>query len=256
MSTEREIRPEAADDGASEPAERQSLAREVHAALKRRIFDFSMAPGQRYSEHELAAELSVSRTPMRLALHLLAHEGFVINVGGHSAWQVRRLDLSYYEDLYDFRVEIEALAVRRLVTSGPLPALDELGAFWRAPQAGAADNAAVAQRDEEFHRTLVASSGNRAMLRTFDDLTERIRVIRRLDFVSPERISATFSDHARILDAIEAGDAAKAERLVRSHIETSRSEIRKFTLHHMALATPAPLQARGAGRKPAKAARA
>lgn len=241
---------------ASEPTEKGSLAQAVYAALKTRIFEFSMAPGQRYSEYELAADLAVSRTPMRLALHLLAHDGFVINVGGHSAWQVRPLDLAYYEDLYDFRVEIETLAIRRLVATGPVPAIEGLRTFWCDRGSGSlSDNTTVAQKDEAFHRTLVGSCGNRAMLRTFDDLAEKIRVIRRLDFVTPERISATFAEHAEILDAIGGDDPSRAESLIRAHIETSRSEIRKFTLHHMAMATPTAAPARRPVARPSRATR-
>ncbi len=49
------------------------------------------------------------------------------------------------------------------------------------------DGDTVAREDEEFHRGLVALAGNREMLRTFNNLTERIRIIRRLDFIDPER---------------------------------------------------------------------
>ncbi|CCB66748.1 MULTISPECIES: GntR family transcriptional regulator [unclassified Hyphomicrobium] len=218
--------------------EKSSLSQEVYARLKQSIFDFRMPPGQRYSEQELAVALQVSRTPLRLALHVLAHEGYLQNVGGHSAWQVRPLDLSFYEDLYDFRVEIEALALRRICARDVAPDLSELRAFWCVPkEARELDGAIVGPKDEEFHRTLIRLSGNQAMARAFDELTDRIRIIRRLDFVSPERIAVAYDEHSQILAAVEARDAALSERLIRHHIETSRIEIRKLTLHHMAIAT-------------------
>lgn len=226
-------------NGAVRPSgEKSSLSQEVYARLKQSIFDFRMPPGQRYSEQELAAALQVSRTPLRLALHVLAHEGYLQNVGGHSAWQVRPLDLSFYEDLYDFRVEIEALALRRICAQDVAPGLSGLRAFWCVPkEARELDGAIVGPKDEEFHRALVRLSGNQAMARAFDELTDRIRIIRRLDFVSPERIAVAYDEHGQILEAVEARDAALSERLIRRHIETSRIEIRKLTLHHMAIAT-------------------
>ncbi|WP_454915605.1 GntR family transcriptional regulator [Xanthobacter sediminis] len=220
--------------------ERSTLSRDVHARLKQAIFDFRMPPGQRYCEQELAAALDVSRTPLRLALHVLAHEGYLINVGGHSAWMVRPLDLPYYEDLYDFRVEIEVLAWRRACASGSAPALRDLRRFWTVPRRQRSGDARhVGERDEAFHRALVELFGNRAMLRSFEELTDRIRIIRRLDFTSPERIATTYGEHAALLGAVEAADADRAERLIRAHIEASRVEIRRITFHHMSVAASA-----------------
>ncbi|MCB4770430.1 GntR family transcriptional regulator [Ancylobacter sp. Lp-2] len=218
----------------------RTLAEDVHRRLKQAIFDFRMPPGQRYSEQELSGALDVSRTPLRLALHILEHEGYVANVGGHSAWMVRPLDLAYYEDLYDFRVELEVLVWRRAASQPAAPALEGLSAFWNLPAGQRPpDGREVAERDEAFHRAVVAAFGNRAMLRSFDELTDRIRIIRRLDFVSPERIAATFDEHAALLAVVRASDVAGVEARIREHIETSRVEIRRLTFHHMTLASSA-----------------
>lgn len=214
------------------------LQRDVYVRLKQDIFDFCMPPGQRYSEHELAASLGVSRTPLRLALHVLAREGYLVRVAGHASWQVKPFDLDYYEDLYDFRTEIEAIAVERLCRAPSLAALGPLRTYWQSTKARKTrDYQEVARQDELLHQTLVTLSGNGAMLRSFDDLTDRIRIIRRLDFVDPLRIAAAFREHAGILERVLARDAAGAAALVRKHIGASRVEIRKITLHRVALAT-------------------
>jgi DNA-binding GntR family transcriptional regulator len=214
-----------------------TLAQDVYQRLKDDIFEFRMSPGQRYSEHELASSLGVSRTPLRFALHALAHEGYLNRVEGHSSWQVKPLDLGYYEDLYDFRLNIEALAVHRLCKLDVMQELASLGAFWRvAKNQRVLDGRQVAAEDERFHRSLVALAGNLAMLRAFDDLTERIRIIRRLDFINPERIEAAYNEHRKILETLLARKAASAEMLVKAHIDTSRAEIRHITLHRLSLA--------------------
>lgn len=69
--------------------EKSTLAQVVYERLKEDLFDFRMAPGQRYSEQELATRLGVSRTPLRFALHILAREGYLQRVEGHTSWQVR-----------------------------------------------------------------------------------------------------------------------------------------------------------------------
>jgi DNA-binding GntR family transcriptional regulator len=215
-----------------------TLADGVYQRIKDDIFEFRMPPGERYSEQALATSLGVSRTPLRFALHVLANEGYLNRVEGHSSWQVKPLDLDYYEDLYDFRMSIEDLSIHRLCKMDVIPELMKLGAFWRLPkEQRVRDGNEVARADEQFHRTLVMLAGNREMLRTFDNLTERIRIIRRLDFINPERISAAFDEHEKIIEMLLARKADSAAILMKAHISASRTEIRHITLHRLALAS-------------------
>jgi DNA-binding GntR family transcriptional regulator len=224
-------------DAAVPEAERITLGQSAYDRLKDDIFEFRMAPGQRYSEQELANRLGVSRTPTRFALHVLAREGYLVRVEGHAGWQVKPFDLAYYEDLYDFRTQIELIAVRRLCAMDPPPDLRELCDFWRVPKrARDMDGHTVAREDEKLHSTLVALAGNTEMLRTHRDLTERIRIIRRLDFIEPARIKSAYDEHGKILAALLSRRTAAAELLIRAHIETSRAEIRHITLHRLAVA--------------------
>jgi DNA-binding GntR family transcriptional regulator len=217
--------------------EKGTLGEAVYERIKEEIFEFGMAPGQRYSEQELANRFGVSRTPLRLALHVLAREGYLDRVGGHAGWLVKPFDLRYYEDLYDFRTQIELIAVRRLCAMDPAPDLGELCAFWRVPKrARAMDGKTVARQDEKLHATLVALAGNAEMQRTHADLTERIRIIRRLDFIEPARIKAAFDEHDKILGALLARRVGDAEMLIRAHIDASRAEIRHITLHRLSMA--------------------
>lgn len=237
------LQPEPATEARDAFGGRGTLAQATYERIKDEIFEFRMAPGQRYSEQELAVRLGVSRTPLRFALHLLAHEGYLDRVDGHAGWRVRPLELEYFEDLYDFRVQIELIAVRRLCSMDPAPDLRELCAFWRAPRRQrSSDGQLVSRMDESLHGTLVALAGNREMQRTHADLTERIRIIRRLDFIEPARIRAAFDEHAAILGALLARRAGEAEMLLKAHIAASRAEIRHITLHRLSLATQQGVQ--------------
>ena len=92
------------------------------------------------------------------------------------------------------------------------------------------DGAAVGRADEGFHNQLVQASGNREMARVHREITERIRIIRRLDFTKTARIEATCDEHARILRAITRRRGDEAQRLLRAHIEQSKLEVRHITL--------------------------
>jgi DNA-binding GntR family transcriptional regulator len=219
--------------------EKSNLAQDIYERIKEDIFDFRMPPGQRYSEQSLATTLGVSRTPLRLALHSLAHQGYLNHLEGHSSWQVKPLDLAYYEDIYDFRVDIETLAVRRICALVPMPDLSTLRQFWCVEKAQRVlDGKIVAHEDERFHRALIELAGNHEMLRTFNELTERIRIIRRLDFTNSERIDCTFDEHSKILSVLQARKTEQAEMLMKAHISASRTEIRHITLHMLSLVAP------------------
>lgn len=207
-----------------------SLADQAYAEVKRMIFDFELMPSDRFSESELAQRVAVSRTPLRQALQRLEREGFLV-VMPKIGWQVAPLDFDTFDELYDLRVLLECHAARHLAAAEPRPPLRELADIWLVPAAEReSDGTAVGALDEQFHMALVAAAGNRETVRVHREITERIRIIRRLDFTKPTRIEATYDEHARILRAITRRRAEEAERLLRAHIEQSKLEVRHITL--------------------------
>lgn len=207
------------------------LADRAYDKIKRRIFDFDLMPGDRLSESELAQQANVSRTPLRQALQRLQHEGFVMAIP-KVGWLVPPLIFEKFDELYDFRVMIECFAVRELcATAKKWPELRKLARIWRVPpRQRLKDAVKVSALDEAFHTQIVESRGNREIVRTYREITERIRIIRRLDFTKPDRVSATYDEHAKILSAIQRRRADEALRLLRAHIEMSKREVRKITL--------------------------
>jgi DNA-binding GntR family transcriptional regulator len=104
------------------------------------------------------------------------------------------------------------------------------------PKLRLSDWIAVAQLDESFHATLVGAAGNPELARMHADVTERIRIVRRLDFTQAERIRYTYEEHAAILKAILARKLQQATLLLRSHIEQSKLEVRKISIHRLHMA--------------------
>ncbi|MDP2448681.1 MAG: GntR family transcriptional regulator [Polaromonas sp.] len=223
---------------AEAPAHR-SRADEVYEQLKRDVSEFKLVPGDRFTETEISERLGVSRTPVRQALFRLQHEGFV-EVLFRSGWRVLPFDFNQFEELYDLRMVLETTAAHRLCEDALKvnPALlDDLAAIWLvSPEQRSSDTVQVAQWDEAFHCALVAAAGNAEMARVHRDVTERIRVIRRLDFTKQPRIDATYEEHAKILKAIQRRRGDQAALLLRAHIQASQAEVRKITLHQVHLA--------------------
>lgn len=221
----------AANDG---PA---TLGDSAYLRLKDELFAFRLLPGERFSETAMAARLGMSRTPLRQALARLQREGY-LDMDAKSGWSVRLLDFEQFDHLYDLRLVLETAAVRRLCEgvagNGMRGALDMLRDFWLAPPTERLnDGQRVAEMDEAFHMTLVAAAGNPEMARVHQDVTERIRILRRLDFSSAGRVACTYDEHGAILRAILARQADQAAMLLREHVEASKDKVRNITLHRL-----------------------
>lgn len=210
------------------------LAEQVYARLKDDIFEFRLLPGDRFTETEMAERYEVSRTPMRDALYRLQREGY-LEVAFRRGWQVRTLDFAWFDDLYDLRIVLETAALERIcqMPEDP-PELMALKKIWLVPKAEREqDDRRVSQLDERFHTSIVAAAGNAEMSRVHAELTEKLRIIRRLDFTQGERIDATYQEHGKILQLLLRRKAAECVMLVRSHIQQSKLEVRKITLHRL-----------------------
>jgi DNA-binding GntR family transcriptional regulator len=212
----------------------RSLAEAVYADIKDDIFEFRLMPGQRFSENEVSGRLGVSRTPVRQALYRLEHEGYIV-VESKSGWTVRPFDFHTFEELYDVRIVLELAAVRRVCELDPMPPLADLKEVWLVPpEDRLAEARDIAREDERFHSTLVTAAGNAELARMHREVTERIRVVRRLEFGMPERIRQTYAEHAQILRAILRRKTDQAQLLLKAHIEMAKAEVRKITLHKLA----------------------
>ena len=218
---------------------RPSRADDVYQQLKRDVSDFKLVPGDRFTETEISERLGVSRTPVRQALFKLQQEGFV-EVLFRSGWRVLPFDFDRFEELYDLRMVLETTAVHRLCEGAQKidgNELEALAAIWLVNiDQRCTDAAQVAKWDEAFHCALMTAAGNAEMARVHRDVTDRIRIIRRLDFTQQPRIDATYEEHGKILRAIEQKRSDLAALLLRTHIQSSQTEVRKITLHQVHMA--------------------
>lgn len=207
------------------------LAEQVYQQLKQDIFSFRLFPGDRFSETDIAHYYGVSRTPMRDALFRLLREGY-LQVGFRRGWKVSEINFAQLDQLYDLRIVLETASLDKLASATPPhPGIDTLKSTWCvAVEARESDPVAMFKMDEEFHRGIVRASGNDEMVRVHGEITERIRIVRRLDFLKPHRTSATYDEHAKMLRFIERGKCGEAAMLLRAHITQSKLEVRKITV--------------------------
>ncbi len=237
---------------ASQPAQRvptakaahaaDSLAEQVYQRLKQDIFNFRLFPGDRFSETDIARHYGVSRTPMRDGLYRLLREGY-LEVGFRRGWKVCAIDFDQLDQLYDLRIVLEVAAIERLThCAGWRSAVDALKAVWCiAAEQRETDPLTMFGMDEHFHRSLVAATGNGEMLRVHNEVSERIRIVRRLDFLKPHRTRATYDEHATMLNLLERGKVAETALVLRAHVTQSKQEVRKITVSMLSAARDSKL---------------
>jgi len=213
-----------------------NLADSVYEQLKTELFEFRLLPGDRFTEAEVAVRTGASRTPVRQALYRLQREGF-LDVNLRNGWEVRPLDFDQLDALYELRILLEQASVRRLQnrTADELrETLEPLEARWHvSPSERCTDGMTVAAWDEEFHCSLVEASKNVEFARVHLEVTEKIRIVRRLDFTKSSRIIATYEEHGAMLSGLAVRDFESVADQLAIHIEASREQAREITLSRL-----------------------
>ena len=182
------------------------------------ILSRKLKPGERLGEQELADVFEVSRTLVREALMRLQARGFV---------EVRPR-LGWYVVEPSFDEACETYAARRVIEPGMLrDAGKPLQSVIRKLRRHVADERKViaaadaAERSvllADFHVCLAECLGNRFLTTIMIDLSARTTLVSAL-YQSRASAQASNQDHANIVDALAAGDTAKAEQLMRAHID-------------------------------------
>lgn len=199
--------------------------------LKQGLLTGVYPPGARLGEERVAAELDMSRTPVREAFSRLHTEGLLERLpdGGFGPTLV---DLPLVHELYEIRFALERCALRRR-TADDSPAHDEdqlraLRVDWADLDAPATDDEVDADfvlMDEDFHERLAAAAGNVALVEELHRVNERIRIVRMQDFLTAERIERTITQHVGILDVVLADDFGTADDLLVAHFDESLSVV-------------------------------
>lgn len=192
------------------------LTDQVHRRLLDAICSGELAPGARLNQEALAAQLNVSRQPVLQALRLLRRDGVAVEAGRRGL-AVAPLGPGLIAQVYAVRGALDALAAREAARAGARldPAIIERGR--RAVGAGRV--AAMLDADVEFHDLIYAASGNPLIADSVGRHWHHIRRAVGAVLQAADLRSLVWDEHQAILEAINAGDAARAEALAGSHCE-------------------------------------
>lgn len=208
------------------PLNRETLPDQAAEILRSAIRSGELRPGQRLVEAELAAQLGVSRIPIREAIRTLERDGLIVSEPGRGASVVSLTDEDVQE-IYGLRASLEAYAIELIIESSAEAAIEALQALvdeMAAPsRAGIRDQ--LMEIDLRFHQALCRLSGNRRLLEAWLRLSDQIRMLLRLKDMVADDSGRLPRGHQRIVDAIRRGDAAAAGDLLRGHIRMSAAQL-------------------------------
>ncbi|RCV57772.1 FadR/GntR family transcriptional regulator [Marinitenerispora sediminis] len=214
---------------------RSGLSDEVIVRLRHQITSGAWPVGTRIpTEPELAEQLQVARNTVREAVRALAHNGLLDIRQGSGTYVVatselagvmrRRFADADQRDVVELRGSLEAtaagLAARRRTAEDLERLTGLLERRERAWEAG--DRDAFVDADAAFHLAVVAASRNEVLAELYADLGEVVRDSLRDHFGAGLRPDE-YMDHARLLDAIRAGDAGAAASEAASHTSGCRT---------------------------------
>ena len=204
------------------PSETQPPLRRAEAIrqdLEHLIITGAFADGERLDETRLAARFSVSRTPLREALQMLAASDLVELLPRRGAY-VRYPGVLDLLQMFEVMAELEGMCARlaaRRLTDDDLKALQRADTACEASlQKGDAD--AYYKENEHFHNLLYAASGNGFLASEARRLQKRLHPFRRMQLRLRGRMQQSLHEHRTIIAALANGDAAAAERALRDHV--------------------------------------
>lgn len=203
-----------------EPA--RYAAAQVFEELRELIVSLQLPPGGVINRQALQMRFGLSSTPVRDALARLADEGLV-EIFPQSATRVSLIDVAAARQAQFLRRAIEQEAVRILAGLPEKDCVPGLGdIIEQQRQAAAEGNVDQFYRlDREFHHALLDAAGAPDLFTLVRQRSGHIDRIRRLHLPVAGKMQQIMRDHALIVRAIAAGDAAKAQACIRNHLSRS-----------------------------------
>ena len=193
------------------------LADEIYRQILDAISSGGIAPNTRLIQETLAAELSVSRTPVREALLRLEQEGVLQSVG--RTFIIRQLSGGEVSEIYHARMAIEGYAVDTLTRTAKPARIAKLRALIAREEALRSHQAVdYFNANRTIHRAFVAESGNRYLLEMFDNIWNRGTSFHLFAELEKVDLRNSLGGHEALCDAIATRDSAHAVRMMRAHI--------------------------------------
>jgi DNA-binding GntR family transcriptional regulator len=203
-------------------------AQHAYDLVWEKITTLELPPGAPINEQKLAEEFDMGVTPVREALKWLAHENLVDVTERHGIY-VADVNVEDLQQLSEMRLSLESLSARlaaERVEPDDLVVLEAL----RKEQAAVTpeESRDLFDLDHRFHQAVAAAAHNKYLAQTLERLFGLSRRLWYLALPHLELLPSSVEKHLDLVEAIEGGDADRAEEIMRTHVKEFYDEVREI----------------------------
>ncbi len=211
----------------------ENTKEKIYRAIKRRIINLDLRPGDVLSDRRLAEELNVSRTPVREALTLLQKENYVVQKPGRGFF-VREIRLKDIEDMFMVREALEVAALKLAARNSEERNIEIIAQLLHK-HARIIENYQPKGKfleDADFHKALAQMSRNRYLFDILESIFERIQILKSIESVPLARVKIAHEQHLKIFDHFRRGEYEEAQEMLSQHILDSKDNIISRIIRH------------------------
>lgn len=210
------------------PAKRpiMTMKHQIYQILKKEICDGSFPPGHWLQEKELAAQLNVSRSPVREALKQLVDEGLAIEYPNKGVF-VKEFTVKDIEEIYEVRILLESYAIKNSVKTITSSNIKDLMGLLQDLIKHYENNdlARYIETDTLLHQYIITLGGNSIVSDIYKRIYSQSQQFRIYSLTTQRRFDDSVTEHKNIVENLFSGNWKEADRINRIHLSLAREEI-------------------------------
>jgi DNA-binding GntR family transcriptional regulator len=204
----------------------ESLAKMAYEAIRQSILSSQWKIGELYNEKAIAADLGISRTPVREALLELASQDLIIFLPRRGL-MVNRFTRRDVDEIFELRKAIEMAAVEKIVKTSPPFDLFEIeeSLLNQRKAVKQKDYLAFMEADRLFHTSFSEMTNNRRLIAILENIRDMIHVMGAKALALEGRALKVIEEHQTIFEAVKKGNIQEARRSMAYHLDQSKEAV-------------------------------
>jgi DNA-binding GntR family transcriptional regulator len=203
----------------------------AYEAIRQSILSGQWLVGELYNEKAIAADLGISRTPVREALLELASQDLIIFMPRRGL-MLNRFTRSDVDEIFELRKAIELASVEKIANTSPMPDLlsIEESLLNQRKAVKQKDYIAFMDADRIFHTNFSTLTGNRRIISILENIRDMIHLMGVNALSLKGRAVKVIEEHQVIFKTVKEGNAEEACRVMAYHLDQSMEAVKESEL--------------------------
>jgi DNA-binding GntR family transcriptional regulator len=204
----------------------ESLAKMAYEAIRKSILSGQWKIGELYNEKAIAADLGISRTPVREALLELASQDLIIFLPRRGL-MVNRFTRRDVDEIFELRKAVELAAVEKITATSPPFDLFEIEESLLSQRKAVKqkDYLAFMEADRLFHTRFSELTNNRRIIAILENIRDMIHVMGAKALALEGRALEVIEEHQTIFEAVKKGNIEEARKAMAYHLDQSKGAV-------------------------------